>query len=167
MNIHKNPGISHTLFVIPALVLRHSQVHPKISPALRHAPEHIPINPIVLLYQSSEIPVIPVPVIRDPSYSEGRLECPPRVWYSPEIDTSNFTLYILTDTPGGFQILKYILLVKQWIEPSLSLMVQMRGGDSFPHIQSALYLLSLLTFTILWIVICTCISNLTALGPWK
>jgi len=53
----------------------------------------------------------PVPVIRDPSYSERRPECPPKVWYSPEIDASKFTLHILSDTPGGFQRLKYILLM--------------------------------------------------------
>jgi len=52
----------------------------------------------------------PAETIRDPSYSEGRLECPPRVWYSPEIDTSNFTLHILSDTPGGFKWLIFILL---------------------------------------------------------
>jgi len=54
-----------------------------------------------------------VPVIRDPRYYEGRPECPPRVWYSPEIDTYKFTLHILSDTPGGFQWLKYILLMVQ------------------------------------------------------
>ena len=53
----------------------------------------------------------PVPVIRDPSYSEGRQECPPRVWYSPEIDASKFTLHILSDTAGVFQWLEYILLM--------------------------------------------------------
>jgi len=46
-----------------------------------------------------------------PSYSQGRQDCPPRVWYSPEIDASKFTLHILSDTPGGFQWLKYILLM--------------------------------------------------------
>ena len=51
-----------------------------------------------------------VPVTRDPSYSEGWQECPPRVWDSPEIDASKFALHILSDTPGGFQWLKYILL---------------------------------------------------------
>ena len=56
----------------------------------------------------------PVPVIRDPSYSEGQPECPPMVWYSPEIDTSKFTLHILSDTPGGSQWLKYILLMYMW-----------------------------------------------------
>ena len=53
----------------------------------------------------------PVAVISDPSYSEGWPECPPRVWYSPEIDASKFTLHILSDTPGVFQWLKYILLI--------------------------------------------------------
>jgi len=53
----------------------------------------------------------PVPVIRDPSYSEGRPVCPPRVWYSPDIVASKFTLHILSDTPGGFQSLKEILLM--------------------------------------------------------
>jgi len=53
----------------------------------------------------------PVAVIRHPRYSEGRQECPPRVWYSPQIDASKFTLHILPDTAGGFQWLKYILLM--------------------------------------------------------
>jgi len=56
----------------------------------------------------------PVPVIRDLSYPEGQPECPPRVWYSPEIDPSKFTLHILSDTPGVFEWLKYILLMR-WI----------------------------------------------------
>jgi len=55
-----------------------------------------------------------VPVIRGASYSEGRQECPPRVWDSPEIDASKFALHILSDTPGGFQWLKYILLMWWW-----------------------------------------------------
>jgi len=49
-----------------------------------------------------------VPVIRDPSYSEGQPECPPSVRYSSEIDSSKFTLHFLSHTPGGFQWLKYI-----------------------------------------------------------
>jgi hypothetical protein len=53
----------------------------------------------------------PGPVIRDPSYSEGRLEYPPRIRYSAEIDASKFTLHILSDTPGVFQRVKYILLM--------------------------------------------------------
>ena len=56
----------------------------------------------------------PVPVIRDPSSYEGRQECPPRVWYSSEIDTSKFRLHILSDTPGGFQWLKWILLMSPY-----------------------------------------------------
>jgi hypothetical protein len=50
-------------------------------------------------------------VVGTSSYFEGRQECPPRVWYSPEIDASIFTLHILSDTPGGFQWLKYMLLM--------------------------------------------------------
>jgi hypothetical protein len=42
-------------------------------------------------------------VTDDPSYSEGRRECPPRVLYSPEIDASKFALHILSNTPGGFK----------------------------------------------------------------
>ena len=63
----------------------------------------------------------PIPVIRDPSYSEGRPECPPWVWFSPEIDTSNFTLRLLSHTPGGSQWLKYILLMwdESWIADQL------------------------------------------------
>ena len=118
MNIYRNPGISQSLFVISALVCWHFQVHPKFPPALQCVPKLITITPIVLLYQSSEIPVTSVPVIRDPSYSEGQPECPPRVRYSPEIDASKFTLHILSDTPGVFQRLKYILLMSGWAKRS-------------------------------------------------
>jgi hypothetical protein len=52
-----------------------------------------------------------VPVTRDPSYTGARPECPPTVWYSSEIDVSQFTLYIIWDTPGGSQWLKSILLM--------------------------------------------------------
>jgi len=54
----------------------------------------------------------PVPVIGDPSSSNGRPECPPRVWFSPEIDISKFTLRLLSDTPGGSQSPKYISLME-------------------------------------------------------
>jgi len=56
-------------------------------------------------------PGIPVLVIKDPSYSEGQPECPPRVLYFAEIDTSKFTLHILLDTAGGFERPKFILLM--------------------------------------------------------
>ena len=59
MNIHNNPGISQSFLVIPALVLRLSQVYPKFSPALQHVPKLITITLMVLLYLSSEIPVTP------------------------------------------------------------------------------------------------------------
>jgi len=53
----------------------------------------------------------PGPVFRDPSYSEGRPECPPRVSYFPEVDVFKFTLHILPDTPACYQWQKYILLM--------------------------------------------------------
>jgi hypothetical protein len=60
---------------------------------------------------SPALPGAPRLVVSAPSYSEGRQECPPMVWYSPEIDAYKFTLHILSDTAGGFQSLKYILLM--------------------------------------------------------
>jgi len=82
-------------------------------PVRRRVPKVIPITPIACLHQLSEIPCSPEPVIRDPSYSESQMECSPRVWYSPEIDTSKFTLNILPDIAGGFQRLKYMVLM--WV----------------------------------------------------
>ena len=52
-----------------------------------------------------------------PSDSDRRQEWPPTVWCSPEIDASKFSLHILSETPGGFQWLKYILLMEVSIEP--------------------------------------------------
>jgi hypothetical protein len=66
----------------------------------------------------------PVPVIRDLSYSAGWPECPPTAWYTPDIDTSKFTLHILSDTSAGSQRLKYILLMSELVRsqpPSASL----------------------------------------------
>jgi len=60
---------------------------------------------------SQVFPGAPRLVVGAPSYSESRQECPCSVWYSPEIDASKFTLHILSGTPGGFQWLKYILLM--------------------------------------------------------
>jgi len=55
----------------------------------------------------------PIQVIRDPSYSKCRPGWTPRVWYSPEIDASKFTLRLLSHTPGGSWWLKYILLMEE------------------------------------------------------
>ena len=74
-----------------------SSALPGLSPALPGAPRLVVGTPRL--------------VAGAPSHSEGRQECPPRVWYSPEIDASKFTLHILSDTPGGFQWLKYIVLM--------------------------------------------------------
>jgi len=57
-----------------------------------------------------------VPVIGNPSYCDGRQECPPRVWDSPEIDASKFALHILSDSRGGFQWQNYILLMDLFSE---------------------------------------------------
>jgi len=54
-----NPGIPQSLRVIPELVRRHSQVHPKYCPALRHVPKLITITPMVLMNQSSGFQVTP------------------------------------------------------------------------------------------------------------
>jgi len=113
INFYKTPVISQSFFVISPLVRRHSQVYPKFSLALRLVSKLITITLMVLLDQSSEIPVSPLLVITDPSYSKGCLECSPRVWYSPEIDASKYTLHILSDTPGGSQSLKYSVLMNQ------------------------------------------------------
>jgi hypothetical protein len=56
---------------------------------------------------------VPVSVMWDPRYSEGRSECPPRVWFSPELDASLFTLHLLSHTPGDSDWLEYIVLIIQ------------------------------------------------------
>ena len=81
---------------------------PDVSTVMRGAPGVSPA-----------LPGAPRPVVGTPSYSEGRQECPPRVSYSPAIDASKFTLHILSDTPGGFQWLKFILQMNQCIPASL------------------------------------------------
>jgi len=95
-----------------------SSVHRDLSPALPDLSQALPGAPKVLsgaprcsqTYHNHSHGT-PVAVICDPSYSEGRQECHPRVWYSPEIDASKITLHILSDTAGVFQWLKYILLM--------------------------------------------------------
>jgi len=44
-----------------------------------------------------------IAVKRGPSDSEARQEYPPTIWCSPAIDSSQFTLHILSDSPGRFQ----------------------------------------------------------------
>jgi len=81
-----------------------SPVIPGLSPAL---------SCLSLVLRSSSPALLGAPrfVVSTPSYCEGRQECPPRVSYSPAIDASKFTLHILSDHPGGFQWIKYILLM--------------------------------------------------------
>jgi len=47
----------------------------------------------------------------DLSYSESQPECPPTLWYSSKFNASKFTLHILSNASGGFQIVNYILLM--------------------------------------------------------
>ena len=84
---------------------------PGLSPTLPGAPKVLSGAPRCSQTYHNHSHGTPVAVIRDPSYSEGRPECPPRVWYSPEIDASKFTLHILSDTPGVFRWRRYILLI--------------------------------------------------------
>ena len=89
---------------------RRSQACCRHSQACRQCSQMLPGAPKVLsgaLRCSQTSPNHPhatsVPVIRDPSYSEGWQECPFRVLDSPDIDASKIALHILSDTPGGFQ----------------------------------------------------------------
>jgi len=88
-----------------------SPVRPSLSPVLPDAPKVLSSALRCSQTYHNHSHGTPVPVIWDPSYFESWQECPPRVWYSPEIDTSQFTLHILSDTAGVFQWLKYILLM--------------------------------------------------------
>ena len=90
---------------------RHYQTCRRHSQALPGAPNVLSAAPRCAQTYHNHSHGTPVAVIGDPSYSEGRQECPPSVWYSPEIDASKITLHILSDTPGVFQWLKYILLM--------------------------------------------------------
>jgi len=89
-----------------------SPATPDLSPALPGLSPALPGAPKLVIGA-------PRLVAGNPSYSEGRQECPPRVWYSPEIDASKFILHILSDTPGAFQWLKYILLMSS-VSPNIN-----------------------------------------------
>jgi len=43
---------------------------------------------------------MPLQVISDSRYSQSGAECPPTVWFSPEIDASKLAIHIPSDTPG-------------------------------------------------------------------
>jgi len=75
-----------------------------MSPALRGL---LPALPVASRLLSGAPRLVP----SSPRYSEGRQECPSRVWYCPDTDPSKFKLHIRSDTAGGFQWLKYILLM--------------------------------------------------------
>jgi len=80
------------------------EVLPDMSAALPDLPAAIPNIPRLVVSA-------PRLLASDPSFSEGWQECPRRVRYSPEIDASSFTCHIPWYPPGGFQRLKYILLM--------------------------------------------------------
>jgi len=100
---------------------RRSQVHPGLSSALPGLLPALPDAPMctksphrrsdVFPNLSQSLPWYFCTSHQRSSYSEGRQECPPRVRDSPEIDASKFALHTLSDTPGGFKWLKYILLM--------------------------------------------------------
>ena len=90
---------------------RRSEVCYKNSQMLPGAPKDLSSTLRCSQTPYNHSPGTPVPVIRYPSYSDGRQECPHRVWYSPEIDAFKYTLHILSDTPGCFESLKYIVLL--------------------------------------------------------
>jgi len=99
---------------LPGLSLAHpglSPPHPGVSPVyLGLLPAHQGLS---LAHPGAPRLLVgtPRPVASAPRYSDSRQECPPRVWYSPEIYASKFTLHIFSDTPGAFHWLKYILLM--------------------------------------------------------
>jgi len=55
MNIHKNWGISQSVFGIAMLVTGHSKVIPKFSLVLQHVPKLIMIIYVVYLYRELEV----------------------------------------------------------------------------------------------------------------
>jgi len=106
------PGISPALPGVSTPLPGVSPALPGVSPALLSAPKHFAGTPRCSHTYYNHSHHTPVLVIRDPSYSQGRPECPPTVWHSPEIDASKFALHILSDTPGGSQWLNYVLQMK-------------------------------------------------------
>jgi len=84
---------------------------PELWPGLPGAPRLVIGTPRLVFGSPRLVVGTPRLVAGASSFSECLQECPPRVWYFPEIDTSKFSHHILSDTPGGFQWLKYILLI--------------------------------------------------------
>ena len=84
-------------------------------------PKVVSSSPTCSQTYSNISPCTAVPVIRYSSYSEGRPECPPRVWYSLESDISQFTFHILSDTAGVCLGLKYmVVMCTQWMQCSVN-----------------------------------------------
>jgi len=124
---------------------RRSQTCHRRSQVLPRAPTVLSSAPRCSQTHHNHSHGTPWPVIRDLSYSEGWPECPPWVWYTPDIDASKFTLHILSDPSGGSQRLIYILLMgisPYWLvhEPGtgLSLYYPMWEVASAYHFQDLL-----------------------------
>ena len=101
-------------------------------------PNVLSVPPIYSWPNHIYIHITPVPVIRDQGYSEGHPEWPSRVWFSPAIHASMFTLCLLSLSPGGSQRPPYILLM-QWGHPTAH-------NHTLPvHLQS--HLITALKFT--------------------
>jgi len=66
-----------------------------------------------------------VPVIRDPCFPKGRLNFPPRVWFSPEMDNWKFKPHPLSVTPGGSKWLRNNVLMAGDILITLESFVQL------------------------------------------
>ena len=101
---------------------------------------------------SPALPGAPRLVVGAPSFSEGWQERSPRVWYSPEIDASKFTLHILSDTPGGFLWLEYILLMKCTSEFTWSQLpsVSPKSLDHGIQVHFQTHSIMLSSFALLW-----------------
>jgi len=100
-----SPGI---ICIVCHQVLPHLVERGTSSTVIRGAPRHVAGAPWFV----ASTPGAPRLVVGASSCSDGRQECPPRVWYAPEIDASKITLHIISATPGGFQWLKYMLLMQ-------------------------------------------------------
>jgi len=88
-----------------------SSAHLNLSPVLQGSPKVLSSAPGCSQTLHNHSHGTPVPIIRGICYSEGPPECPPRVWYCPELNASMFTLHILPHIPGGSQWVRYIFVM--------------------------------------------------------
>jgi hypothetical protein len=93
--------------VLPDLV----SAHLGLSPVLRGAPMVLSSAPMCSQTYVNHSHGTQVSLIRDLTDFEGWPECPPWVCGAPKLDAFKFMLHILSDTPGGSEWKKYILLM--------------------------------------------------------